>query len=321
MQHYENCLCDCCGKPFVKDDDIVICPVCGTPMHRLCYRQKGACPHESEHAAGFEWNFPATGAGAKVACPHCGAQNDPAASFCQLCEQPLAAQTADRGQAGPRKGGEWRDFYTFGGSRRVPEFDVENVSSEEMRDYLGHGAERFLQKFRMILSGSFSPAVWNLPALVFGPFYYFYRRMKKQGMILLLLLLAIYLPGYIYSVEFFKANLSAEMFGFTFAYSEALLRSLEPVAAVCSVLRFGLHIYCCIQANRHLLANVIADIRALHEQVPKAQRGEAAYRQTLAYRGAPTIGMAALAMLLFVTALYGITVFRLGAPVFPDGAA
>ncbi len=314
MQRYENCLCDSCGKPFAKDDDIVICPICGTPMHRACYQRTHVCPHESEHAAGFEWKYPAAGAGAKVACRHCGAMNEPEALFCQLCGQPLRETGKTREEIDPDDAGEWRDSYTYG-ERIMPGFDVDGVSSEELRTYLGRSGELFLLKFRMILSGSLSPVSWNLAALIFGPFYYFYRRMKKQGLLLFLLLLVIYIPGYLYSIEYFKAYLAPEMFGATFAYSEALIRTLEPVSAISGLLRIALHLYCCVRANRDLLSNAIADIRALHEQVPEAQRGDAAYQKALIYRGAPAPGLAALTLIGFFVLLYVITAVRLGAPV------
>ena len=35
--------CPVGGKPFTKDDDIVVCPVCGAPYHRACYQEAGHC--------------------------------------------------------------------------------------------------------------------------------------------------------------------------------------------------------------------------------------------------------------------------------------
>lgn len=54
MKEYENKCCVCCGKGFADDDDIVVCPECGTPMHRSCWN--GHCPNEDKHAQGFDWD-------------------------------------------------------------------------------------------------------------------------------------------------------------------------------------------------------------------------------------------------------------------------
>lgn len=50
-----------CGKAFVQGDDIVVCPDCGTPHHRACYRSLGHCANEAQHATGEQWS-PAAGA-------------------------------------------------------------------------------------------------------------------------------------------------------------------------------------------------------------------------------------------------------------------
>ena len=47
--------CPVCGKNFVEGDDIVVCPVCGTPHHRDCYNLHNACANEGLHAENFEW--------------------------------------------------------------------------------------------------------------------------------------------------------------------------------------------------------------------------------------------------------------------------
>ncbi|MDO5014819.1 MAG: RING finger protein [Clostridia bacterium] len=51
---YTSEICDKCKKEFTDNDDVVVCPVCGTPHHRACYFESGRCVHESEHGK-FEW--------------------------------------------------------------------------------------------------------------------------------------------------------------------------------------------------------------------------------------------------------------------------
>lgn len=55
MTRFENKLCPVCRRPFTENDDIVVCPVCGTPHHRACYNEKGGCGVEEWHASGFVW--------------------------------------------------------------------------------------------------------------------------------------------------------------------------------------------------------------------------------------------------------------------------
>ncbi len=50
--------CPYCQKPFQDGDDIVVCPECGTPAHRSCYKALGHCLHEEKHGTGFAWEAP-----------------------------------------------------------------------------------------------------------------------------------------------------------------------------------------------------------------------------------------------------------------------
>lgn len=56
MSKFENKLCPVCRKRFGSEDDIAVCPVCGTPHHRACYLSANKCALEEFHAGGFSWN-------------------------------------------------------------------------------------------------------------------------------------------------------------------------------------------------------------------------------------------------------------------------
>lgn len=48
--------CTCCGNIFTDTDDVVVCPECGTPQHRECYRMNGECVNKVRHSADFRWS-------------------------------------------------------------------------------------------------------------------------------------------------------------------------------------------------------------------------------------------------------------------------
>ena len=83
MTRYTGNHCPVCEQAFTDTDDIVVCPDCGTPYHRDCWKKVGACMHRSEHAAGFEWQ-PEVGPDAvkaahEATCPAIAAVPCPAA--------------------------------------------------------------------------------------------------------------------------------------------------------------------------------------------------------------------------------------------------
>lgn len=50
---YDNC--PVCGLTFTDNDDVVVCPECGTPHHRDCYKNFGGCANAEKHADGFSF--------------------------------------------------------------------------------------------------------------------------------------------------------------------------------------------------------------------------------------------------------------------------
>ncbi|MCM1365440.1 MAG: DUF2628 domain-containing protein [Faecalibacterium sp.] len=98
---YDKCKCDGCSREFDENDDVVVCPVCGTPQHRECYKLKGECVNAARHAEGFVWQdavaqseIPAKEdtvsdekqeQGDALVCPNCGHENEPGSKVCEEC--------------------------------------------------------------------------------------------------------------------------------------------------------------------------------------------------------------------------------------------
>ena len=47
--------CVLCGEVFSETDDVVVCPECGTPHHRECYKNHGRCGNIYMHGTGQKW--------------------------------------------------------------------------------------------------------------------------------------------------------------------------------------------------------------------------------------------------------------------------
>ena len=74
MADYKGNTCPVCKQKFKEADDIVVCPDCGTPYHRECWKKVGVCVHEADHAAGFEWtpDNVISDRPDDIVCPNCG---------------------------------------------------------------------------------------------------------------------------------------------------------------------------------------------------------------------------------------------------------
>lgn len=89
---YTGNVCQGCGRPFEDNDDVVVCPECGTPQHRECYDKENKCVCSHLHGEDYAWQgkvndespLPAEKA-ETVSCPNCGYENPKGTPVCKQC--------------------------------------------------------------------------------------------------------------------------------------------------------------------------------------------------------------------------------------------
>ena len=119
MIDYTGVKCPVCERPFLKGDDIVVCPECGAPYHRSCYKKVGKCIYTDKHEAGEYWEPQKVEAPdhskeeKNKKCPQCGTMNAKTALFCEQCGTSLTGN--------PERGARNRSPYSpFGGTPYPP---------------------------------------------------------------------------------------------------------------------------------------------------------------------------------------------------------
>ena len=259
MADYKGNTCPVCKQKFKEADDIVVCPDCGTPYHRECWKKVGVCVHQADHAAGFEWQ-PEFGPEAEKAaheatCPNCGTHNQPGAAQCSHCGCPLPKDNGpqpdpkdedaqvpiyardpstvhkpdnSRTTPGPRI-----DTYSAGpdGIQRReigPEDPIDGIKAKDWAAYVGRSPMYYLMQF-FRMSETKQKVTLSLSAFLFGPAYLFYRKMWKQGVLFALLDFIVTLPSLLYLMAVSGAEW---MVGMPF------LRLIPTAMQVCYVLNF-----------------------------------------------------------------------------------
>lgn len=245
MARYTGNHCPVCEQAFTDDDDIVVCPDCGTPYHRACWHKVGACMHQSEHASGFEWKpefRPEAEAAAHAAiCPNCGTHNEPGAARCSHCGVPLprpedadaqAAQEetgpiyARRPQAGaypqnPAHGsqsaaGPHIDAYGTGFDGGIyrrevgPDDPIDGIKARHWAIFLGRSPMYYLMQF-FRMSETKHRVTFSFSAFFFGPAFLLYRKMWKEGIAAAALTLLFYLPTMLTTIAYYNADLFGNM--------------------------------------------------------------------------------------------------------------
>ena len=262
MADYKGNTCPVCKQKFKEADDIVVCPDCGTPYHRECWKKVGVCVHQADHAAGFEWtpDNVISDRPDDIVCPNCGTHNPLGAKFCNHCgvslpDHPDNVQHWER-QApagnGPVYANPNYDANANAASRRSnepgphlegfsagadgniyrkelgPEDPIDGIKARDWSTYVGPSSMYYLMQF-FRMQETRRKAVISFSAFFLGPFYFFYRKMWKQGVLFALLDFIVTLPSLLYLMAVSGAEW---MVGMPF------LRLIPTAMQVCYVLNF-----------------------------------------------------------------------------------
>ena len=201
---YKDIRCPVCGVPFDDDDDIVVCPECGAPHHRICYERLGKCANAEQHGDSFTWNEKESSAFS--ICPSCGAKNPKDAIFCNSCARPLTENGESEfkepprsqspfGSAGPQAGmpfgfgGFNSDMYGAMGMSRDEELS-DGVKAEDYEKYVKTSAFYYLPVFKNIKR--FGRSRFNFSSALFSGGWFLYRKMYLVGAIFLALMAATF---------------------------------------------------------------------------------------------------------------------------------
>ena len=96
---YTGNICDGCNELILDNEDIVVCPECGTPQHRQCYDKNNQCVNAHLHEENFTWQGTvsektATASstlvneekkGQDIVCPNCKQTNPSGTEVCRHC--------------------------------------------------------------------------------------------------------------------------------------------------------------------------------------------------------------------------------------------
>lgn len=180
---YTNETCPVCNTPFNEDDDIAVCPQCGTPHHRQCYLQNGTCGNENRHADGFRWQSQTPEQ--ETDQTHEETQNP----FTQTINgQPFVFPPHDT-----------RPLNLF------PEELEEGVSTTDVAFFVQQEEVKYVQKFFYIKGGK---KTWNWAAFFFNPYWFFYRKLYKLGAIFMAITFALSLLSFLPPVTDFIEDMA-----------------------------------------------------------------------------------------------------------------
>lgn len=285
--------CPYCSTELLENDDIVVCPECGTPYHRDCYLAADRCIHEAEHGS-FEWK-PAGDSRPdeeQVHCPACKAINPKEADFCARCGSRLSGPApVQRGPFGimptavtpPDQDDE--DF--------EKSFDRElyGIPLADWKTYVGHNYHYYLFHLnRQQQTGSKLAA--TVSAAIIPAVYFMYRKIWWAAGISLVANILFNIPGAVITANEIGMGLWSP-FGLDLA-------AWETLHTISSMLSFAYAMLCGGFAVYLFRKNAVKKINQLHDKYPDPFE----YRNQLERQGGPS-----RVALYVVAGLYMLSIF------------
>lgn len=219
MKDYRNMSCAACDKPFDGDSDIVICPECGAPHHRECWKAAGQCACADKHAEGYEWEPARIVIGStkkatvtetaaadnaaedeRVTCPICGKETAKSEKYCERCGYYLAHDR--EGAYAEDQFAEFEELFDFDKSE-----PIEGVPAGDVKRFVGGMWMYYIPRF-IRMSRRKGSLTFNFTAFLMHGLWFISRKMYAVGVLLTLLMSGISCyQVYFYSVS---ENLTGE---------------------------------------------------------------------------------------------------------------
>jgi len=201
MFFFEGCTCPVCEQVLKQDEDIVVCPKCGAPHHRECYKSNNTCAFEEKHNEGFIWqkdeNFTQHAEETPLICIFCGTENPANRLYCSDCNRPLFhsadyssrsnEQNSGASSANPTAG----PFYISGSEITIPDSEtIDDVPVGDIKRFVRNTFFYYVPTF-YVMARQCKKITLNLAALFLHGIWFISRKMYLLGSFLLTAQLAL----------------------------------------------------------------------------------------------------------------------------------
>ena len=305
---FTNEKCPVCESAFQPEDDIVVCPYCGTPHHRECYKQNGKCKNSDLHESGYRWE------------PSFKEEEhtQPKEDF-----KPNTNNEQNKNQSDNPFTNFESPFPPPSPNNPIHLFPKEledGVSTLDVASFVQFDALKYIQKFFYIKGGK---RTINWAALFFAPYWFFYRKMHKLGVIFMAILLGLSFISFLPPVQRLnEANLEYmeqfENLSNSSASDEEIQATLTELSqevlnaykqnylgvglmAFQSIATIAVNIFIALNANKWYYKHVVTEIQKINEKnLDEKERSLLIYKT-----GKASYGIAFLSVLVEKIFIFG----------------
>lgn len=281
--------CPVCNNRFTADDDVVVCPECGAPHHRECYKIENKCAYDEHHGTGYKWERSSAAEEKNIqaevisACPECGAINRVSDETCTRCGSRLHtdAHGEFHSQQEQRSSqGAYQDVFrgaeTANGQETMfsflgfdPNEDMGGATLTEVSGFVKTNILYYLPIFKRMKDLG-TKISFNLTCLIFPNLYFANRKMWLWAIIATILEVICSLPSLIVVMADMSSNGAFAIPGadvlaeFVSNHENDLFFFNE----VFSMAFWVVKIVCCLFGNWLYYRFTLSSLKKLREQSP-----------------------------------------------------
>ena len=309
MADFIGSKCPVCQVGFTQEDEIVVCPHCGAPHHRNCYKETGHCHFESEHESGFEWRSEKECANKKK-CLNCGAMNGEDVSSCINCGKSLEEEKFEDGgeEEEPQRDwlGDGRGFtgvYSIGASAsaHLDSEKIDGVPVGDIRKFVGRAGEYYVPIFYTLKKLGRSMSL-NFMAMIFHGMWFCSRKMYGRGLFMIVLMLVAYAVRAMTMVavpELAETTLFSDPSLFT---SKVSLMTLYVIA---NVVQYGVIIVSGLFGNKMYMETSIKRVKRINAKSQNADQ----FNKKLANKGSVSLPALTISATIYYVCFYAVSYF------------
>lgn len=324
--------CPICNEQFKKDEDIVVCPECGTPQHRACYESLTHCYYQDKHKDGFSFEENQKSAvnddnddNTTVTCPRCKTINPKEIFYCKNCGLPLGNQNSNNNNVNTNNQQQQGQYGQPFGQNGMPPFGVginfdpmagidsnepiaDDITAGEMSKFVGKNTPYFLMVFKRIKT--FNSSRYNFSAFLFSGAYFLYRKMLGLGILFSALIISLYVasyyvymtPAYQEVYQLIMQNNPSSLYSM-FSYDISMLNIeqllLYNLPNIFSILMLVIRIICGAIANRCYYKHCSKTIKNI-----KAEDSTESFNNRLEQKGGVNIALAICVGVVYIAVTY-----------------
>lgn len=285
--------CFCCNKIFDKDDDVVVCPECGTPYHRECYMENKRCVNTELHKSGDPWKRSLSDAESEVSkdesgqiiCRHCLCRNPAGTEKCTNCGMPLKELSDVQSEDTPDLSQFFSEFDAeqkyFGFN---PDEDFDGARLEEVSSFVKTNTIYYLPLFKKMKDIG-TKISFNIICLFFPQFYFANRKMWFMAIFALIFSLLMNVPSFIsqipdvidYNISLYEkigyaasdyGNLNA-MYDAAKNFVDSNQKLINAASSLCTILNYAFKFIMCLFGNWYYYKFTIKSIKKIKNSNPK----------------------------------------------------